>query len=264
MNRTVFRATFVTALLMQRVAMADIASFVESATVQKPTRAGIAVDTDAILLKADVSVQTLAQATQLVPRVSSSVALTNRLGLEAKVELPDRNAQVGPTGPKVDTTLHFDPSAPLVDRVEGRFWKSPDGQTGQLVQLGFHKKLRSAPGVSALTIRSHATFETMTGGLAAIGDALAIDPRLDTRRMGLETELTGILPNLPPGRSTVRIKVEKTAGGREATMQSLGYTQNWAVRYFGRLGMTVKMLRDSIGTANELQPSLRLTLSGEF
>jgi len=36
------------------------------------------------------------------------------------------------------------------------------------------------------------------------------------------------------------------------------------MRYLGRLGMSVKMLRDSIDTANELQPSVRLTWSGEF
>jgi len=262
MNRTAFRVALIGALLEQGVAMADVASFVESASAQKPTSAGISVDADSILLKADVSVQSLAQATQLVPRVSSSVALTNRLGLETKVELPDRNTQVG--GTKVDTTLHFDPSAPIVDRVEGRFWKSPGGQTGQVVQLGFHKKLRTTPGVSPLTIRSHATFETMTGGLAAIGDTLAIDSRLDTRRMRLETELTGLLPNLLPGRSTVRIRMEKSAGARAATTQSVGYTQNWAVRYFGRLGVNVKMLRDSIDTANALQPSLRLTWNNEF
>jgi hypothetical protein len=82
--------------------------------------------------------------------------------------------------------------------------------------------------------------------------------------MGLETELTGVLPNLPPSRSTVRIKVERTAGARAGTTQSVGYTQNWVVRDFGRLGMNVKMLRESIDTANELQPSIRLTWSGEF
>jgi len=32
----------------------------------------------------------------------------------------------------------------------------------------------------------------------------------------------------------------------------------------GRLGVNVKMLRDSIDTANELHPSIRLTWSGEF
>ena len=246
--------------------MADVAPFFESSTAQKPpTRAGISVDAaDGILLKAGVSVQAADHATQLVPRVSSSVALTNRLGLEAKVELPDWNAEAGPAGTRVDTTVHFDPSAPFADRLEGKFWRSPDGQTGQRLQLGFHKKLRAAAGEAPLTIRSHATFETTTGGVATIGETAAIDPRLDTRRMGVETEFTGILRNLPPGRSAVRIKVEKTAGGRDGTTQSVGYTQNWAVPYFGRFGMNVKMLRDSIDTANALQPSIRLTWGGEF
>jgi len=245
--------------------MADVAPFLEAATVQKPrTRAGIAVDADGLLLKADLSVQAAEQTTQIVPRVSSSLGLTHRLGLETKVELPDWNAQAGPAGAKVDTTLHFDSPMPFADRVEGRFWRSPDGQTGQLVQVGFHKKLR-APGAAApLTIRSHATFQTSTGGVRPIGEAAATDPRADTRRMGLETELTGVLPNLPPSRSTVRIKVERTAGARAGTTQSVGYTQNWVVRDFGRLGMNVKMLRESIDTANELQPSIRLTWSGEF
>ncbi len=246
--------------------MAEVASFVESATVQKPrTRAGISVDAaDGILLKADISVQAPDHSTQLVPHVSSSVVLTNRLGLDTKVELPDWNAQAGPAGAKVDTTVHFQPSAAFADRLEGRFWRSPGGQTGQLVQLGFHNKVRPTGGVAPLMIRSRATFEASTGPISAIGDAAATDPRLDTRRMGLETELTGILPNLPPSRSAVRVKLERSAGARVATTQSVGYTQNWAVRYFGRFGMNVKMLRDSIDTANELQPSFKLTWSGEF
>lgn len=265
MNRTVFRVVLIAALLRQGVAMAGVAPFVESTSAQKPgTRAGISVDTDGILLKADVLVQAQDLATQLVPRISSSVALTNRVGLDTKVELSDRNALAGPAGTQVDTTVHFDPAAPFADRVEGKFWRSPDGQTGQRVRLGFHKKLRATPGVAPLTIRSHATFETTAGGIAAPGDATALDPRVDSRRMGVETELTGILPNVPPGRSAVRIKVEKTTGARAATTQSVGYTQNWAVRYFGRLGMNVKMLRDSIDTANALQPSVKLTWSCEF
>ncbi len=256
MNRAVRRVALLGALLQQNVAIADVAPFVESATVQKPrTQAGISVDAaDGILLKAGLSVQAPDHTTQLVPRVSSSVALTDRLGLEARVELPDWNAQTGPAGAKVDTTVHFNPPTPIVDRLEGRFWRSPDGQTGQLLQLGFHKKLRASGGMAPLTIRSHATFEK----------APTPDLHVDTRRMGLDAELTGVFPNLLPSRSTVRIKVEKTGGARVGTTHSIGYTQNWAVRYFGRLGVNVKMLRDSLETANELQPSFKLTWSGEF
>ncbi|MEO8465687.1 MAG: hypothetical protein ABI640_10135 [Gammaproteobacteria bacterium] len=265
MSRTVCRVALLAALLTRGIAAADVLPFIESPTVQKPgTRAGIAVDADGILLKAVVVVRAQDQATQLVPRISSSLPLTNRVGLDTKIELTDWNAAAGPAGTNVDTTVHFDPAAPFADRVEAKFWRAPDGQTGQRVQLGFHKKLRTTPGVAPLTVRSHATLETTTGGLIPIGDATVLDPRLDTRRMGLETELTGILPNLPPGRSTVRIKMEKLAGARTATTQSIGYTQNWALRYFGRLGMNVKMLRDSLDAANELQPSIRFTLSGEF
>ena len=265
MNRAVLRIALLATLLPVSVAMADVAPFFESATAQKPrTRAGIAVDADGMLLKADLSVQASDHTTQLVPRVSSSLGLTRRLGVDTKVELPDWNAQAGPAGAKVDTTLHFDPSMPFADRVEGRFWRSPGGQTGQLVQVGFHRRLRAAGAAAPLTIRSHATFQTTTGGVAPIAGAAVTDPGADARRVGLETELTGVLPNLPASRSTVRIKVERTAGARAGTTQSVGYTQNWVVRDFGRLGMNVKMLRESIDTANELQPSIRLTWSGEF
>ena len=262
MKRTVLGAVLLAALLRQSLALADVVPFVEPATAQKPrTRAGIAVDAEGILLKADLSVQAPDHSTQLVPRVSSSVVLTNRLGLDAKLELPDWNAPLGPAGTKVDTTLHYDPSVSFADRLEGRFWRSPDGQTGQLVGLGFHKKFRAAAGAAPLTIRSRASFETTTGGANAIGQALQ---RLDTQRMGLDTELSGVLPSLPPGRSSVRIKVEKAAGARAGTTQSVGYTQSWTMRAFGRLGINVKMLRDSIDTANTLQPSIRLTWSGEL
>jgi hypothetical protein len=261
MNRTVLRMTLIAVLLHQRVALADVAPYFESATVQKPrTQAGISVDANGILLKADLSVQAPGHSTQLVPRVSSSVALTDRLGLETKIELPDWNAPAGAPGAKVDTTLRFVPSVPFADRLEGKFWRSPDGQTGQRFQLGFHKKLRVTAGVAPLTIRSNAIFETVD---KPVGEATR-DPGLDSRRVGLETELTGLLPNVPPGRCAVRVKLEKTIGARAGTAQSIGYTQNWAMRYLGRLGMSVKMLRDSIDTANELQPSVGLTWSGEF
>jgi hypothetical protein len=267
MSRTLLRLALIAALAVVEpsVALADIAPYLEPATAQKPrTRAGISLDADGVLLKADLSVQAPDHSTQLVPRVSSSVALTHRLGLETKVELPDWNTRTETLGAKVDTTVHFDPSAPFVDRLEGRFWRSPDGQTGQVFQLGFHKRLSATTRVAPLTIRSHASYETTTGLETSIGEAAAPDSRVDTRRLGFEAELTGILPNLPPARSTVRIKVEKVAGARPETTHSIGYTQNWAVRDFGRLGMNVKMRRDSIDTANELQPSIRLTWSADF
>lgn len=267
MNQPLLRLALIAALAVveQSVAVADIAPYFESATAQKPrTRAGVSLDADGIVLKADLSVQARDQSTQLVPRLSSSVALTQRLGLETKVELPDWNARAEGPGAKVDTTVHFDPSAPFVDRLEGRFWRLPDGQTGQVLQLGFHKKLRGSAGVAPLTIRSHATFETTTRLDNSIDEGAAADSRLDAHRLGFEAELTGILPNQPPGRSTVRIKVEKMAGARPETTHSIGYTQNWAVRDFGRLGMNVKVRRDSTDTASELQPSIRLTLTAEF
>jgi hypothetical protein len=264
MNRTVLPFALVAALaaIEQGVAVADVAPYIESATAQQPrTRAGIALDGDGMLLKADLSLQAQDHAAQVVPRLSSSVALTDRLGLETKVELPWWSTQSDAL--RVNTRVHFDSAAAFVDRLEGRFWHLPDGQAGQSVELGFHKKLRASGGAAPLTIRSHATFESTTRADAS-GDGLPADARVDTRKVGFETELTGVLPNLPPGRSAVRIRLEKVGGTRDETTESIGYTQNWVLPEFGRIGVNVRMLRDTADAANELQPSLRLTWSAVF
>jgi hypothetical protein len=255
-----------TVLIGHGAAAADVTSYFESSANQKPRgNAGVSLDSDRLQLKANVAAsRTSDQVTQVVPRVTSAVTLSNRLGLETQLNLSEWNGRSDLLERKLDTRLHFRPPAPFLDELEGRVWRSPDGRSGRVLKFGFYQILREANvSTPPLAIRSRATVEATTRRTPLAIAAASGAARPDSRRVGIETELTG-LASAPGGRRAVRFKVERVDGSRPQSAKSVAYDHAWTVGQLGRVGFNFEMLRATYAPATGFAPSVGLTWRGQF
>lgn len=261
------RAAIVLALMVlgSRAHAGGVTSYFESSANQKPRgNAGVSVTSDRIRLNADLALRAPNRSTQIVPKLSSAFAISDRLGLETRVDLSDWNSRTVVPGAKVDTRLHFRSSAPFLDELEGRVWRSPDGQSGRILKFGFYQRLSAADALTPVTMRSKAVVETTVGsaaGFQSIGSVLGALPesRPESRRFGIETEIGGLMSRLISGRGALRITLDKTAGSRPGTAGSVAYAQAWKLGPAAQLGLNLKMLRATYLTAGALEPSVDLT-----
>ena len=249
------------AVFGSRAAIAGgVTSYFESSANQKPRgNAGVSVTSDRVRLNADLAVRAPNRTTEIVPRVSSTFAISDRLGLETRVDLSDWNSRTIVPGTKVDTRLHFKSSAPFLDELEGRVWRSPDGQSGRILKFGFYQKFSDANALTPITIRSRAVVETTVGRTPSVPERSALPGmRPENRRVGVEAEVAGLMSRALSGRGALKIKVDKIVGARPETAGSMAYDQSWNVG-LGQLGLNLKMLRATYTTAGALQPSLGIS-----
>jgi hypothetical protein len=262
MNSSMARAALVLtlAVLASRAASAGgVTSYFESSANQKPRgNAGVSVTSDRVRLNADLALRAPNRATEIMPRVSSRFALSDRVGLETRLDLSDWNSSTVVPGAKVDTRLHFQSSAPFLDELEGRVWRSPDGQSGRILKFGFYQKLSDTSAPTPLTIRSKAVVETTFGAAAPFQAGVEAGSRSENRRVGIETELGGLMSQRKSGRGALKIKLDRVAGSRPETAGSVAYDQSWRVG-LGQVGMNLKRLRATYTTAGALQPSVGFT-----
>jgi hypothetical protein len=268
MKRSIVPALLVLALagIGARTAVAaGVSPYFESSANQKPRgNAGLSVSGDRMKLNADLALRAPNKATEVVPRVSSAFSLGNRLDLETRVDLSDWNSRTAAAGAKVDTRLHFQSSAPFLDELEGRVWRSPDGQSGRILKFGFYQKLSAANAPGAVTIRSKAIVESTVGrlplpALPASGGESGLAARPENRRFGVETEVGGLMSRLASGRGALKIKLDKVAGSRPETAGSVGYDQQWKLGLGAQLGFNVNMLRATYSTAGSFVPSVGIS-----
>jgi hypothetical protein len=253
-------------LALQNAGAADVAPYFESSANQKPRgNAGVSVSGDRLRLKADLALQAPNKDTEIVPRVSSAFSITERIGIETRVDLAEWNSHADLLEAKFDTRLHVRAPAPFLDELEGRVWRSPDGQSGRTLKLGFYQTLGETQPGQAVTIRSKATLETTVGNALTPASATAASQgHPETQRLGLETEIRGLLSGFLTRRSSLLLKIERVEGAEPRDARSLTYDHSWLVRDVARVGVNVGMLRTIRRAADIFEPSFRLTWRAEF
>ena len=172
------------------------------------------------------------------------------------MNLTEWNGRTNPFDAKFATRLHVQAPAPFLDDLEGKFWRLPDGQTGRLLRFGFYQRLAVARRAAPITIRSKATVETLSGSAEA-GAA-------GNQRLGLETEVRGLIPGAPGTRGAVRIKLVRRSGAEVETTHSLAYDRSWRFRSSTEFALNVGVVRTTQATARATEPSLRLSWRGDF
>lgn len=254
----------------------EVTSYFESSANKNPRGdAGLSVTGDRVRFKADLALRAPEGSTLIVPKLSSTVALSDRLGLETQVHLDEWNSRSEIPGANVDTRLRFRPSAPFLDEFEGRVWRAPDGQSGQALKLGFHQKFRTAHEPKPITVRGRASVETTltpveaeparadvsvepAGGGPVAADAVSAIAvaRTETRLVRLETDVSGLLQRAR-GRSAVNIRLDQASGATRATTSSVAYRYSWTLAG-AELGLNLKVRRTNDATASTVEPSVGL------
>jgi hypothetical protein len=246
-----------------------VTSRFESSANQKPRGdAELSVASDRLQFNADLALRAPDGATLVVPKLSSTVAFGDRFGLETQVHLEDWNTR-GESGANVDTRLRYQSPAPFLDELEGRVWRSPDGQSGQTVGFGFHRRFaphdprpialsgklsveNTIAPIEAVPAVGSVAPEPSEAGLAAVDGMTAA--RAETRRVRLETEVRGLLQPTR-GRAALNIKVDQATGALRATTSSIAYRYS---RMLGgaELGFNIKVRHTSDTSASTLEPSV--------
>jgi hypothetical protein len=234
------------AMLGAHIASAgEVTSYFKSSADQAPRGdAGLWLTSDKVKFNADLALRAPDGPTLLEPRLSSTVALSDRLGLQTQLRLDDWNTHAEIPGANVvDTELRYRSSVPFFDDLEGRVWRSPDGQSGERLGMGFHHRF-VVGDPTPITLSGKASVESTIVPLQADSAQPEIDAgapqteadgaavqsvvRAETRRVRLETELGGILPQAR-GRSAVNFKVDQATGATRATASSVAYRYSWKI-----------------------------------
>jgi hypothetical protein len=254
--RTLFLVLAASAAAQPAIA-ADLTRYFESSAGHKPSGdAGMSMSSDRLRVAAAVALRAHDGSTKILPKVTSAVTLGPRVAIETRVNLAEWNGRTNLRDEKFATRLHVQAPAPFVDDLEGRFWRLPDGQTGRLLRLGFYQRLAATRRGGPITIRSKATLETLPATSAAGGAG--------SQRMGLETEIGGLMSGPAAGRTALRLKIVRHLGIETETARSLAYDRSWTFPRSTQLALNLGLLHATRPTVDVVEPSLGISWRGEF
>jgi hypothetical protein len=206
-------------------AAADVERYFASTANDKPRGdAGLALKNSRLRFAADVALRARDDTTEILPKLTSKLALAPRVDLETRVDLAEWNSSSRLLDAKFATKLHVQAPAPFLDELEGRVWRLPDGQTGRLLRLGFYQRMGERHGSDALSLRTKATVET--------GSVVG-------RRLAVETELKGFDPAPGKGRSALRLKVVRSFGAAPEAARTLAYDRAWSLPGASQIAVNV-------------------------
>ncbi len=247
---------------VQPACAADVSPYFDSAAGRKPrSNAGVVVSGDRVQLQADVAVRAGGGSTEVVPNLHSVFDVSDRLDVETKVELADRNSSGSSS--IVNTHLHYDPPPKFIEAVDGTVWRSPDGQAGEALNIAFRKIIGAGERQRPITIRGRAGLESTSADPDS--DAAADAPfGAGSYRYGLETEVRGLLGGLVLGGGALRLKIDRFAGAHVETVKSLAYSYSWTLRNVVQLGLNIGMRHDAQPAIVVSEPSVGLTWRAQF
>jgi hypothetical protein len=241
------------------------AYFESSGTEQKPrSNAGLSINGgDWLKLQAGVALRGTALATdpahratgstEVVPSLRSAVSIAPNFDLETRLSFAEWNAGTDATA---DTRLRYRKSLrTFINSFEGSVWRSRDGLTRQALKLGFRRLLGDAAALTPLKITGTAVFEATQS---------AADWASDSRRVGFETRLAGLMPRLHAADQSLSFKVEKTVGTRVESASTLAYNHAWTVSSLTSVGFKVEFPRRSYSPADDFEPALGFDWNSRF
>ena len=238
--------------------------FESSGTAHKPrSNAGLSIDGgERLRLQAGIALrgagtridtaQRASGSTEVVPNLRSAFSIAKNLDIETRVSFAEWNAGTQTTA---DTRLRYRKSlGAFINHFEGSVWHSRDGLTKEALRLGFNQLL-GGPAGAPVTISGAAILEATQS---------AVEWASDSRRIGLETRVGGLMPNFPAADQSLSFKVEKTVGTRRESASVLAYDHAWTVSSLTSLGFKVEFPRHSSSPADDFEPALGFDWRARF
>jgi hypothetical protein len=228
------------------------------------SNAGLSVQRDRLRVRADVAVRGAASpsgaaqrrpsgSTEVIPNLRSAFSIAKNLDLETRVNFAEWNAGTNGT---IDTRLRYrKPLDSFFNELDGSVWRSPDGSTKQTLRLGFNEIFGDIGANTPLTIAGEATFE------AAQHAALS---SIDSRRVGVETRVAGLLSSFVEADHSLKFRVERAVGARAERASMFDYDQSWSLSSLTKLGFNLRLQRRADGIANGVEPSINFNWRTEL
>lgn len=238
--------------------------FESSGTAQKPrSNAGLSIDGgERLRLQAGFALRgagapgaTAPRAganTEVVPNLRSAFSIAKNLDLETRVSFAEWNAGTETTA---DTRLRYRKSlGTFINHFEGSVWHTRDGLTREAVRLGFNQPL-GGPASAPVTFSGAAILEATQS---------AEEWASDSRKIGLETRVGGLMPHFPAANQSLSFRVEKTSGTRRESASVLAYDHAWTVSSLTSVGFKVEFPRYSSSPADDFDPALGFDWRARF
>ena len=239
-----------------------VTAYFESAGTSQKARsnAGLSLTGERVRMRADLAVRGAwsqspphalyrrsSGSTEVVPNVRSAFTIARNLDVETRVSFAEWNAGADAT---VDTRVRFRKSlGAFFDELDGSLWRLPGGLTRQAVRLGFGRVLGDGGTTAPLAITGAASFEATRG---------------DSRKVGVETRVAGLLSPFLATDHAVSLKVEKTVGARPESASTLAYDQSWTPNPLTELGFNLMLKRETYSPANDFAPAFTFTWRSQF
>ena len=241
-------------------AATEVAPYLESPLEGHPrANAGFAINDGTSSIRASVAVRSESAETKALPQVSYERALADRIGLVARVKLPDWNGDVGRSSAAFDTRLQFEPRTAFVDRIEGRIHRAVDGVERHSLRLGFSDNLGQGDSPGSLVVRGNAIIEETLR--PADGNSLG---------MGVEATVTGFstpalgLDFLEFGdaSSSLSLSLRRASdvAAEQGSVASFAYDHAWAFQDSAQLRLKLQ----AIQAADRVEPVMGISWQGAF
>ena len=127
-------------------------------------------------------------------------------------------------------------------------WPNPFPHT-----LGFHEIFGEAGATAPLTIAGEATFEAAQNAAVPLPTMSR-----DSRRVGVETRIGGLMPDFVAADHTLTFRVERTAGARPERASLFAYDQSWTLGSLTRVGFNMRLQRRAGFEIDHVEPSIHL------
>jgi len=202
---------------------------------------------DPLAFRADMVVSRSGEQPVATSRLASSLGLGDALTMQSVLSVRG-DGLAGFERSAVDAKLVYRSPFAFIDRFEGEIHHGIDVRRESLAVL--------LPELSRGD--DHGSSFSLTGK-ALIRETLDAQG-METRSVGLETKLKGVLPPLLGGENALSIKVERALGAADdALSSSLAYDHAWSPGG-ASIGLNLKMQRQ----VDEFEPSLDLSWLARF
>jgi hypothetical protein len=210
--------------------------------------AGVDWLADGFRVRSHLTVRADGGRTYVAPQVLSSFAIAPKVSVETRLDLAEWNTHSALLDSAVEVKFRVRSDFPLLDAIEGRVWRAPDGLRRNTLRLALAEEL--VPGDIAqrpLTLNASLTLER-AGPEGA--------PTSSSR--GLQATLAGF--GRAAAENRVAISYQEESGRATRRASSISFGRSWPINAFTHMMLTCELIDADFARSHKIAVSWR----GEF
>lgn len=211
-------------------AAAEFQPFVDVAPTGQPQgSAGFYFTTNAFRVRSYLAVRADGGRTYVAPQVVSSVEIAPKMSIETRFDFAEWNTNSALLDSAVEVKFRVRSELPLIDEIEGRVRRAPDGLQHNTLYLAVAEDIASSEAGRPVTFGARATFEqTGSEGMPALTSK------------GLQASLAGFGRTDVENRLAISYKAQ--SGTRGDRVGSISFGRSWPINAFTRLTVSCELI----------------------